>query len=601
MESEIVKSIRIKLSTIWNISNKINSTLDLNSLLLVIMESAKTMLECEGSALMLMDHQTNELKFDILTGEVSTGESASKMKSIRVPLGQGVAGIVAQTEKPLIVNDAVNDTRVFKKVDEVSKFSTRNLACVPMKIKDTLIGVLEVVNSVGRDELTKHDLVILNYLSDQAAIAIYNRQLFEELAEANKELANRVKELTALYEISLASMHSYDLNALFTTSVKSIADILNVGRCSLYIFDEETNKLVHYASVGIAELEKSKHQVDVDKGIMGQVFRDSYPILVTNIDEDQRFNVFKSEKYKTNSFLSIPLIVNNDAIGILNIADKKNKEVFNSTDLIICTSIGSQLASAYNTFKLNQELLEQERIKKELETAVAIQNRILPKSFENIGRVEIDAFTIPARNVGGDYYDFIRVDEHRFALIIADVSGKGIPAALFAALTRNTLRAECNNFTTTNNIFEKANKYICLDSEAGMFVTGALFLINHRDKTIHYSFAGHNDQIYFDNDTKSLNMLKSRGTPLGVLQKTYYEEKFMHYKDGDTLILYTDGVIEANNDKHEEFGEERFHQLIHKYSHLNSSDMLNSIREEVLSFSSKEHLFDDCTMLIVKF
>ncbi len=596
---ETKERIQIRLSTIWNISNKINSTIDLNTLLIVIMEAAKAILKCEGSALMLMDHEKKELKFDIMTGELTANNSF--VKSIRVPLGTGIAGLVAESGSPLIVNDADNDPRVFKKVDEGTNFSTRNLICVPMKIQDTLVGVLEGVNAIGRDGFTNHDLIILNYLSDQAAIAIHNRQLYDQLANANKELANRVKELTVLYDISMNSNNSYDLSEIFNSAMNSISSVLGVERCSLFLYNKNDNTLVHHASIGIPELMHSQYSVNINEGIMGQVYNDNYPIMVPDIETDFRFSAYKKSKYKTNSFLCIPLIINEKCAGVLNLSDKKNGDIFNSTDLLICTSIGSTITSAYNTFKLNQELINQERIKKELETAVAIQRRILPKSFNNPGNAKIAGLSMPASSVGGDYYDFVTIDQDKFALIIADVSGKGIAAAIFAALTRNTLRSETKNFTSASEVFERANKDICMDSEAGMFVTSAIFMVDTREKTIHYVSAGHNAQVFIHHEDNRLELVKGKGVPLGVFDMSKYSENVMNYKEGDTLVLFTDGVVEANNDDHEEFGEDRFYDLVKATSHLECQDMLNAMKEELMEFSSKDHLFDDLTLMVVRF
>ncbi len=571
--------------------------MELNTLLIVIMEAAKKILNCEGSSLMLMDHEAGELKFDIITGEVSK----ESVKSIRVPLGKGIAGLVAQTGEPIIVNDAENDTRVFRQVDESSKFVTRNLLCVPMKIKDKLIGILEGVNAIGRDGFTEHDLIILNFLSDQAAIAINNRQMFDELEEANRELADRVKELNALYEVSMAATQYYDLEKLFDTAIRSISEIIGANRCSLFLHYEEENKFVHYASTGIPELKGSKYAVGDDEGIMGQIFQDGYPVLVVDINQDDRFSKFKSHIFDSKSFMAIPLTINEKIIGLLNLADKKEEEIFNSTDFMICTSIGNHLVSAYNTYKLNQEILKQERLNKELETAVAIQKRILPKSFDNSADIKINALTMPARSVGGDYYEFFKIDENRFALLIADVSGKGIPAALFAALSRNTLRAETANFISAEQVFNNGNQYICTDSEAGMFVTAAIFVVNHAEKSINYVSAGHNAQIFYKAKENSLELIKSKGVPLGVLPEAEYCEKTMHYEQGDTLILFTDGVVEANNDEHEEFGEENFYELVKKYNNLSSKEMLEAMKNEIMDFSSKDHLFDDLTMMVVRF
>lgn len=590
------KDINVKLSEISEISKRINSPIDLNSLLYIIMEAAKSLINTEGSSLMLMDENGKELKFNVLTGEVSVGT----VNSIRVPLGVGIAGIVAETGNPLIVNDACSDPRVYKKVDETAKFTTRNIICVPMKIKDKITGVLEAVNSINRNNFNDDDLSLLKFIADEAAIAINNRQLFNELENANKELANRIRELKALYEISVSSNQSNNINELLDTTLRIISETMNAEKGSLFIYDKKKNKLLNYSSVGIPELEEKKDITLADESIMTDVLKNGQPVLVEDIDTEIRFSKYKKKNYLTKSFLSIPLLINGTPVGIINLSDKKNKESFKEKDLLLIKSISNHLANDFHMYNMKLELIEKERITRELETASAIQKSILPGIFENIGKVKIGAISMPARDVGGDYYDFVVIDENRFVALIADVSGKGIPAALFAALTKNILRMETNNFTTVESILEKANKYIYMDSETSMFVTAAIFMVNHKEKIIEYSFAGHNEQIIYHTSSNKIEILKSKGIPLGIKKNYSYERKVLKYDEGDTLILFTDGATEASNKNMEQFGEENFINSILRHIHMNETQMLHSIKKEILDYSNKENLFDDLTMMIIK-
>lgn len=585
----------LTLSQLHAVSEQINSTLDLKSLLTNILSTAKTMLNCEGSSLLLMDDEKKELYFN-----VAISEKSEILEEIRVPLGVGIAGLVAEKGEAIIVNDAANDKRIYREVDKAAQFETRNLLCVPMKVKDKLVGVLEVVNIVSKKGFVDDDTELLNYIANQAAISINNREMLDHLEQLNTDLASRLREQTILYEISQNTSYTYKLNDYFQSVLKIINKEMQVDKSSIFIFDAKENKLKLRSHLGL-NITDSKISLELHEGIIGEVFQSEDPLLVMDVEKDSRFKDIKKEYYSSNSFLSLPLLNEGKAIGVISVTDKLNNQTFDMHDLVTLTSVASHIASAVNSIDLKRQILDQEKIKRELEAAASIQNSILPKEFNTSGIIEISAITYPAENVGGDFYDFVRKDENKFGILIGDVSGKGIPAAIFMALVRNVIRAESKLNSSPSRLFTLANDSIYSDSQSGMFATAAYFLIDSHNHIVTYCNAGHNTQYLYRHKTNKIDPIQSKGIPLGVMPDLKFEEKVILYEPGDTLILYTDGIIEALNPDEEEYGDDRLLQFIEDNGKMDKSDdILNSLKGDIIDFMSGEPLFDDFSIMIVK-
>ncbi len=585
---------KIKFSEIRKVSHEINTELESKKLFEIIMETACSMIHCEGSSLLLLDQEKNELYFN-----VAISDKSEAIKKIHVPIGKGIAGQVAQTGVAVVSNDAQNDTRLFKKVDLLTNYKTRNLLCVPMKVKDKLVGVLEVVNSLNENGFTKYDVSVLGYIADQAAIALNNREMLNNLKKLNKDLENRVKEITILFEISQNTNYTYDIQQLYNLALEIIVSKMEVERSSLFIYDESNNRLKLVSWKGIDELGKD-FELEIDEGIVGEVFKQGEPLLVANIDHDANFNHLKKDYYKTNSFLSVPLRNEGNTVGVLSVADKQNKEAFSHNDLYILSSIASHIASVVNTIELKKKLLDQEKFKKELEAAETIQKNILAIDIDTNNRLDVSAGTYSAENVGGDFYDFLAIDDTKFGFLIGDVSGKGIPAAIFMALVRNIIHAEAKRISLPAQVFKEANKIIFDESKSGMFTTASYFVVDTHNRILTFSNAGHNSQILFKNKERNLEFLQARGIPLGIEADSSFEEKVIFYQNGDILVLYTDGIIDALNDEQEEFGEENFFRLIKDNAHLNAEELHRFLKEAVLHFVADTPLFDDFSLMIIK-
>ena len=243
---------------------------------------------------------------------------------------------------------------------------------------------------------------------------------------------------------------------------------------------------------------------------------------------------------------------------------------------------------------------ELERKRQELKIAYEIQRSFLPDAIPLLRDFELAALNLPAKEVGGDFYDFIPLSEDKLSLTIADVSGKGVPAALFMALSRTVVRANARGNSDVAEVIRDANSMITADSKAGMFVTLFYALVDSKKKSLTYVNAGHNPPLLFRETSSDLILLQAKGIALGVIEEVELEEVEIGLKSGDILVLYTDGVTEAINAACEEFGQERLMRVIKENRTLSAHDILEHIRAEVVAFAGEQPQFDDITLMVLK-
>jgi sigma-B regulation protein RsbU (phosphoserine phosphatase) len=243
---------------------------------------------------------------------------------------------------------------------------------------------------------------------------------------------------------------------------------------------------------------------------------------------------------------------------------------------------------------------ELERRDYEMETARRIQRSFLPESPPQVAGFELAALSLPAWEVGGDFYDFIPISPDRWGIVIADVSGKGVPAALFGALSRTFVRANVVGDPTACAAIERANNLISQDANSGMFVTLFYALLDLKRKRLNYVNAGHNPPLLLKGGAGSVILLEAKGIALGVMDDIDLEERELELASNDLMILYTDGVTEAINKEEAPFGQERLIEVIMQSANLPARDLINRIKEEVTAFAQGQPQFDDFTLVILK-
>jgi sigma-B regulation protein RsbU (phosphoserine phosphatase) len=243
---------------------------------------------------------------------------------------------------------------------------------------------------------------------------------------------------------------------------------------------------------------------------------------------------------------------------------------------------------------------ELERTEFEMETARGIQQSFLPESPPQIDGFELAALNLPARQVGGDFYDFIPVSEGKWGIIIADVSGKGVPAALFMALSRTLVRANVSDNTTASQAIQKANHMISQEAKMGMFVTLFYAVLNPEKRQLEYVNAGHNPPFVIKKNSGDVILLKARGIAMGVMDDVSLEEKQIILDSNDIVVFYTDGITEAINVEKEQFGEKRLVETINRNADLPVKDLIGKVKDNVFAFAQGQPQFDDFTLVILK-
>lgn len=250
--------------------------------------------------------------------------------------------------------------------------------------------------------------------------------------------------------------------------------------------------------------------------------------------------------------------------------------------------------------ELQRTTAEKTRLIKELEIAKGIQRSFLPEKEPDISGIDIAASNVAATEVGGDFYDFIPIAKDQWGLTIADVAGKGVPAALFMALSRTLVRASTTGNPNVSESIEKANELICADAKTGMFVTLFYAILDAKKKRLRYVNAGHNPPLLLKQQKGNTVLLKAKGIALGVIENIELEEEEIQLEKGDLITLFTDGVTEAINQKEEQFGQQRLLTLIEENRGLSACEIVSKIEAEVTAFSGGQPQFDDITLMIIK-
>ncbi|MBN2453628.1 MAG: SpoIIE family protein phosphatase [Candidatus Omnitrophica bacterium] len=250
--------------------------------------------------------------------------------------------------------------------------------------------------------------------------------------------------------------------------------------------------------------------------------------------------------------------------------------------------------------ELERTTAEKERLVKEIEIASGIQRSFLPDFAPKIPGLEIAALSLPARVVGGDFYDFIPLASGRWGFVVADVSGKGVPAALFMALSRTLMRSTAAGALTPSDAINHANKLILQDSKASMFVTLFYAIVNAGTMVFQYANAGHNPPLYVTDGKDNIVFLKAQGVPLGISSDIESATNDITLKKGDMVLIYTDGVTEAVNSRGEQFEMERLEKIAKGARHLPAQGIMDRVMEGLKSFVGTEQQYDDITIMVLK-
>lgn len=367
-----------------------------------------------------------------------------------------------------------------------------------------------------------------------------------------------------------------------------------------YLFMVENEEIIPFIKRTRNGTDVEQKKVTLPTMILIQSFQANQIFFVQDAQTDERFKTLLSvSAFHLHSFLCIPVFVNDKKEGLLYLQQTETKEPFLRDHLESIKIVMPVIGLLLENMNLQKDALEKGRMQRELQMARDVQNGLIMKEAPHYQGWKTAIYWQPAFEVGGDFYDFIPISEHLVGLVIADVSDKGMPAALFMALTRTTMRAVAMSRKNVAEMITQANHLIYHDAHENMFVTLFFGLLNLENGELFYVNAGHNPPFLYDREHDTLMKLKPTGMAMGVDAQAKYEQKKTTLREGDFLFLYTDGALDAVV-RNKVFDEKELHAFIRRHRNADPQMIVNMLKEKLYAVNSDPSYHDDLTIIAWK-
>ena len=395
-----------------------------------------------------------------------------------------------------------------------------------------------------------------------------------------------------------------DPSKLLHDIIESTKGMVEAEASSLFLLSDGGKNLELTIPTGPATAEVSGKKIASDHGISGWVVQHQQPVLITDVQSDPRFQgeLLSNPKFQSRNMICVPLNNNQGkTIGVLQAINIK-EDFLNEEMLGLFQTLANQAATALENVHVKQQQLAAELVNRELEVATEIQARFFPQQTPNLVGYEVAGCSIPAKDVGGDYYDFIPNPEPcQHGFVVADVTGKGVPASLLMATMRATLRANIQN--NPNDIVQalrQVNGDIYRDSPVDKFITSIYCNLDYESHELSYVNSGHNPPYIVRANDNRIEELDQGGVMLGIMEEIDLPKATLSIDKGDILMLFSDGVTEATNPSGELFSEERFERWLLDHNQLSAEEMKDALLETLRDYANGSPQSDDITFIIVK-
>ena len=472
-------------------------------------------------------------------------------------------------------------------------------ASAPLRSGPRVSGILNVA-APAWDDFSPRALALLQNAGTQIGITLERAYLFDLLKE------RRTHEQAALLDLSNQLLSRTDLNDLMDYLVGQIRSLLRVDAVALLLPGKYLNQLDFSAATGwYHDPVANKRRIPADQGSRsGQVMESRRPVVIKSFDENNDFpdlavDWLSPEGFKAAAF--VPLVAQENSLGVLAIHSRVQRR-FDDEEIRFLQLMANQAAIAIEKARLQQDEIARQKLEKELAVGRQIQLSLLPKSCPIIPGWEFCDIYKAARQVGGDLYDFFELpgQPDLLGLVIADVSDKGVPAALFMGISRTLIRSAALSGVSPLMVLEEANQRILSESETGFFLSAFYGILDIETGRLIFSNAGHNPPLVYRSGSGEFLSLSTDGIVLGVLDQIALEESEVTFSPADLLICFTDGVTEAMNADLEEFGLGRLQEAIAVCADGSATEVLESIVSAVENFTGQADQFDDFTLFVVK-
>jgi phosphoserine phosphatase RsbU/P len=588
MTTTATQSVPVQVdSLLLEVADVVNSTLDLNTILRRVAELVRRVIEYEHFAILLLNEKTQELRI-----RFAIGVPAEVVERSRIKVGEGVTGLAAQRRETVLVNDVRKSPQYIETLPQV-----RSELAVPLIIKNRVIGVIDI-EAPQPGYFTDHHQRLLSVVASRIAIGIENARLYTRTSR-------QAKTLEVLNEISRDLTSILHLDALLQRVGEAVTRLIDYQMFSVLLVDATETKLQHRFSLRFNEKIQIKHDIPIGKGLVGYAALHKEPVLVGDVSKDERYI---NSNPDTRSELCVPLIYKDKVIGVLDI-EHTRRGYFTDDHLRTITTLAAQVAIAIENAQLYERVARQERrLQKDLELAHELQFRLLPPCCPIVGNAELGAKFVPAREIGGDLFDFLHYERRapererdcnpNLGIAVGDVSGKGAPAALYAALASGYLRSHASARPGAADMLKLLNKSLSTRRIDGQYISVAYALWDDNCRQLRVANSGLPRPLHCHNGR--VERVDSVGLPLGLFDDPSYDEITFAAHAGDVFVFFSDGVTDAQNRHGDQFGGKRLAKVIEANCGRSANDLVSAIFAAVGEFTAGEKQYDDQTVVVLK-
>ena len=570
------------VTTLFDLGRQVTSVLDFDDLLRQIPRLIGRLIPFEAFAVYLLDERRNELRVAYSVGYPPVE------RPIRLRPGKGLVGAAIETEQPVLVNDLQNDPRYIEFVPGMS-----SEIVVPLLHKSKPIGALNIL-SRNRNQFTLEDTAIVRQFGAHVAVALVNARLFDRSkrdAEAFETLAEIGRDVASVL----------DLDELFSRIAQLTKHVIDYRTFGILLLNEERGELEMKLALQYGE-KVQVPRVRLGEGLVGYAALHREPVLVSDVSQDPRYIKLVPD---VRSELVIPMLVKDRCIGVVDL-ESPELDAFSKRDVEILTLLASQAAVAIENARLYEEVrANEERLEKELRFAQRVQTALLPAGPpKRLKGIEVAAAFAPAREVGGDFHDYLSPEAHTLVVAVGDVSGKGVPAALYSAFAAELVRGRTfrrrylPDRSSPSGVLSSVNTILHQRQLEEYYCTLCYTVFDLKRRILTVANSGLPYPIRAT--AEGCAQIELPGVPLGSFQGSTYDEVTFALHAGDLFVLCTDGVFEAMNAQGQEFTAARLLDVVAGLREQPAAKVVERIFEAVSQWRGDTPPNDDMTAVAVR-
>jgi sigma-B regulation protein RsbU (phosphoserine phosphatase) len=564
-------------SLLLDVADVLATSLDLDTTLRRVAEVVRKVIDYEIFAILLLNEKTQEMRF-----RFQIGYPPEFIERTRVKVGEGVTGLAAQLRQPVLIDDVREDPRYIEAIPNVCS----ELA-IPLITKNRVIGVIDIEAREPRSFTEEHQR-LLTLVASRMAAGIENAQLYTRTTK-------QARILLLLNEIARELTSILNLDELFGRIAELVRRLIDYQMFSILLLDSSGEKLQHRFSLRFNQNIHLKDDIPLGRGLVGYAADSKEAVLVPDVTKDPRYVEANPE---TRSELVVPLIYKSKVIGVLDL-EHTRRGFFSDEHKRTMTTLAAQIAIAVENARLYEEIERQERrLERDLSLARELQSRLLPQTNPKLAHLDVAAKFVPARTIGGDLYDFIPYSMSRLGIVIGDVSGKGAPAAIYAALVSGIIRSHAPIEPAPGEMLSAVNLSLAERRIEAQFVSIIYAVWDDAQRTLTVSNSGLPRPIFVHGGKNEV--IEATGLPLGLFDEAEYDEFEFRMKPGDMFVFFSDGILDARNSKGELFGRRRTEQVVAECTEQSASCVVESIFKAVAEHAAGVETFDDQTVVAIR-